>query len=635
MLQRLREKAQGWLAWVILGMIAITFVLFGTSSIFSDTPEGERLVAKVNGTKITAHQLEEAYQQLLRQPGNEAYFHQEAREVKRELLQSLIEQAILLEAIKRMGMRVSPADVNQILAGVPFLQDQRGRFSQEAYQRFLSSAHYTDTSFRQLLQEGLLREQLQQAFLYSAFALEYEVADLAKFLLQKRSFRYTLFPLHAFEKEVKLSQEAEKAYYESHQKDFFTPEKVALEYVVLSMHDLMKNQATPTAEVLLQFYNDNRALFTQKPRVQVRHILVTAPKDAPEQVVKQAKEKIALVQKKLHEGASFKALAKEYSEDTGTASMGGDLDWFEAGEMIPEFEAQAFRLKEGEVSPPFRTDFGFHLVQLIANQPEIVRPYEAVRETVLQQYHHQQAEEEFIQLADQLNTLAFENPETLEGVQERLHLPLQRSALFSKEDGPSEVLLQHPDVLAAAFSESVKQDKHNSDLIKFDDAHYVVLRLAEHVAATQAPFETVQPAIHSILMNQSLENLAHDQANKVMEDLLSQSKRFNHLTWVEKKQEGRATQTLDSALLQAVFSMPRPNPTRSEPILKVVRLSNGDFVVVQLQHVQDGEYDQLPKTEKQHYETALKKHWGELEFSLYLNTLVKQASIKKYLDRIE
>lgn len=634
MLQRLREKAHGWFAWVILGAIAVTFVLFGTSSFFESTKGPNQAVAKVNGSPITERELEIAYNRALQGAGAETLRLLDPKLVKAELLQSLIDERILLQSASKMGMTVSTERLNDSLKEIPFLQDAKGQFSPEAYGQFLASSGYSDQAFRKLIRDNILQQELQGSIAGTSFSLPSDINDYVKFSRQKRQFRYTTLDKSQFKNKVSISDEELQKYYEAHLSDFMTPEQVSIEYLQLSLPELAKNiQYTDTE--LHEFYRDNLSAFTIPASAHVAHILISSPKEADAKTHEEAKAKLANIQKELAAGKSFGELAKEYSSDKMSGEKNGELEWFTAGEMVPEFEKAVFALEPNQISQPVQTDFGYHLIKLIDKKPEQVKPFFEVKDDVIAKYKKHQAEEKLIQLSDEVSQILFDSPETLHPAAEKIGKATEKTELFSQESGPANSLLNRPEVIAAAFSSNVKDDKNNSELIKLDDENYVAVRLADWVPAKQKPFDTVKSDIKDTLVVQKTNDLLKAEALRI-EKLVANSKdlpevkALSDFRWETKDEVTRNTRNLDGDLLEAVFAIPRPlDPNKRE--LKTTALSNGDYAVVWLLAVKDGDISELSEAEKKTYETGLQREWGKLEFSLYITDQINKAKVKKLL----
>ncbi len=621
MLQSLRDKAQGWITWVIVGLIAITFIFFGMSSLF--TSGGESTVAKVSGTKITERELETSYQRFLHQPGSESLRNLDPDYVKKELLQSLIDATILSQTTARIGMKISSVSIQDALMSISFLNED-GHFSPSLYARFLASSDFTDQSFRKLIKESLIKQQLQLGLVQTVIVLPNDIETLVKYYLQKRDFHYIKVEAAAFAKNITIADDTIKQYYEQHLNDFLTNEQVALEYIHLSPQDLMGSYQ-PQAKDLEHYYEENLSLFSTPEKVHVAHILVALPKDADAKVLAKAQARIKEIQQKLQAGTPFATLAKEYSEDKGSAPAGGDLEWFTKGEMLPEFETAAFALdKNNNVSKPVRTEFGFHIIHLIDKQNEKARPFASVKDEIVTKLKEQWAQEQLANLADQLSTLAFEHPDTLQPAEDKLGLKIQKTESFDQQTGPKQTLLQNPAVTTVAFSTSVKEDKNNSDLIKLDDENFIVLRAAEYYPSKQKLFSDVKEEIKMKLMGQEAEKLAKAQAEKIYATPQEPQNK-----WQDAENITRTSKDLDSDLIEAAFTMSRPVENKLD--LKITPLGNGDYAVIWLNKVQDGDMATLSAQGKESYETALARHWGELEYSLYTTELFKRARIKEYL----
>ncbi len=635
MLQSLRDKAQGWIAWIIVGLIALTFILFGTENFFSGSNRGN-VVAKVQGSEISAQELENAYRRYLNQAGNESVSQIDQHFVKKELLQSMIDESIMMNDAKKMGLTISPQRVGFMLNSIPFFLVE-GHFSPDAYQRFLINAGYTDTGFKSYLKTALIKQQLEQGLMQTAYSLPADLETLIKFILQKRDFRFFTISRQTFENEVVTTDEEIKAYYDKHLNDFKTPERIALEYVLLSLPNIAE-QYQPKEEVIQAYFTENAASFNQPERVQVGHILIAVPKNANESDTKAAKARVEEAAKRIKNGESFEALAKEISEDKASNQNGGKLEWISKGEMIPEFEKAAFDLnKKGDVSAPVRTDFGYHLIKLLDKQAAKARKLEEVKDDIIAKMKHEWAQEKFAKMGDELNDLAFDHPDSLQPVVDKLGLTLHKTDFFTKNEGPKEkdALLQNPNVVSAAFNPTVKDDKNNSELIKLDDENYMVLRVANVQSSTQKPLEEVKPEIIKSIVFDKTEQLAKAKAtadfDKIVKDKQGHDKLLTAFPWVNATDVSRNSTNPSPKIVEASFAMANPSESGS---FKQVKLENGDYAIIWLTKVIDGDASKLSSQEKENFTAQLAKHYGELEFALYATQLIKDAKIEKFDDKV-
>lgn len=630
MMQVLRDKAQGWIAWVIVGLVGITFVLFGAGSLF-DRDHRNQVVATVNGNKITGMELDNVYQRFMQQNGA-GLQNVDSNDVKKELLDTLIQQKTLLQATEHLGMTVSQQRIFSMLGSLPFLQVDN-QFSEESYLQFLGKNHFTDVQFRALLRDALLREQLQQSIIPTSFVLSNDLQDLAKYMLQKRDFRFAIISKEPFEKSAKVSDDDIKQYYEKHLKDFMTEEALSLEYVHLSLPELVKNIHASDQEVQ-QFYQENSSNFSEPPSVHVAHILINLPKNADAKALSEAEAKLATIQKRLKAGESFEDLAREFSDDKESGAQGGDLSWLNPGEMFPEFEKVAFALdKANPISEPLRSQYGFHIIKLLERKNEKVKPFNDVKAQATLAYKRQQAEEQFVNMADELSTIAYDNPDSLQKANDKLKLPIHKTEVFTKAQGSKEPLIQNPQVVTAAWSAQVKDNKNNSDLIKLDDENYVVVRVGEYHPSQQKTLADSQAKIKEILLTKIGEEKVKEEADKVIAELekadankIAKVMSDHDLRWEEKQNVQRNTkEAIDPAIISKIFTLPRPND--KEAMIKTVHLANGDYAIVWLTEVRDGEPSSLSATDREAYQAQLSKHMGELEFAMYASYLYKEAKI--------
>ncbi|MGG0286949.1 peptidylprolyl isomerase [Peribacillus butanolivorans] len=127
----------------------------------------------------------------------------------------------------------------------------------------------------------------------------------------------------------------------------------------------MLQEKAAIADITVKEAEVKKAYEDYKPQIKARHILVKDKKTADE------------VKAKLDKGEDFAKLAKEYSTDTGTKDKGGELGWFGKGEMVPAFEEAAYKMKKDEISAPIKSDYGYHIIQLLDTKEK--EPYKDMK----------------------------------------------------------------------------------------------------------------------------------------------------------------------------------------------------------------------------------------------------------------
>lgn len=624
MLQELREKAQGWIAWVIVILIALTFILFwGSGDFFSSGQSSSQTIAIVNGDKITAQDLESRYENVIRQQDS-ALAKLEPEVVKKQLLDNLIEEKTLIQSAEKMGLVVSPHRVDMFIRNSPiFIKD--GHFSREAYYRFLNGMGVSDKDFKEMLATQLLQQQLYAGFANTAFVVESEIENFLQYYKQKRSFKYTTLSKKDFEP-TDISEEEIKTYYDNNIDQFYTPEKIAIEYVKLDLDEL-KAKYQPEDALLKTFYQDNLYLFTDAEKRLPAHILIQLSKDANDEEIAQAKSKISELESRLKEGDEFELLAKQYSDDAGTKEEGGRLDWIVKGEIgLPDFDNEVFKLAKGEVSKPIKTEYGYHLVKMLDIKEEQKHSFDEVKDQVLQAVQERWAEDEMINLADQAANLAYEHPDSLLPIADKLDLNIYQTPLFDRKTGPNDLLVNHALVLDAAFSDYVKMDANNSDIIKVNDNVYIILRVTESIPSQLESLEAVSADIKAILVDKHSREMAKTAAERMKQELLAKPQSFSDIDWIEKIAVTRTDSGIEPSLLSSAFEFPRIH--EEETVVEVVQLENGDYALLWLMDIIDDNNEDLSDFERSQLEEQLAQQLGELDFLLFAKERFNKASIK-------
>ena len=520
MLQEIKERAQGWVAWAIVILITIPFALWGIQSYLG--VGGEPVVAKVDGTKITDRELNQNVQRSrmqLRERLGGAYDPAlfETGQLREQVLERMIRDTVLLDASYGMGMRVSDQAVRAAILAEPAFQ-RDGAFDKATYERVLQLQGLSPMAYEERLRSGLLSTQLARAVTESGFTTDAELAAATRLLRQKRDIAYLVLPQSSFTPETEPDAAQIQAYYDAHRGQFETPERVKLSYIVLDADALGQPDSVDEA-TLRAAYEERIDEFQEPERRAVRHILLTVPPDADDAAAQQVKDRLLKLRAEIEAGADFAEVAKASSQDPGSAAQGGDLGMVERGTMDPAFEQAAFALQQGVVSEPVRSRFGYHLIEVTNIEGGKPKPFAAVRDQLARELSRGSAESTYFELAEQLANLTYESPDSLIPAAEALGLKVQTSDWI--ERGGGEGLLGNPKVTAAAFSEDVMVRGNNSELIEpdRDRMQAIVLRVDEHEPAAVRPLDDVRGDIVSALKRQQAAEAALAAAEAMVERL--------------------------------------------------------------------------------------------------------------------
>lgn len=633
MLNFIRENVQGWIAWIIVGLLIIPFALWGINEYFGNG--GGLVAATVNGTEIDQREFQQTFyeqrgrmQEMLGEQYDSRIFDPQLRQ---RVINELIERELLLQNADAMKFRVSDQNVAATIRSFEAFQED-GVFSPELYRQQLGSQGQSPAGFELRIKRALLASQLPRGIAATAFVMDAELDAIIRLQGQRREVAYLTLPIKQYENEAEASEAAVASYYETHRDRYMTPEMVSVEYVELSADELAANDA-PSEDVLREFYQSRRQQFSVPEERQVRHILLTIPEGASEADVEAIRRQAEGILSRIRAGESFAAVAREVSQDPGSADMGGDLGFIARGVMEPDFDQVAFTLEAGNVSDPVLTSFGFHLIKVDEIRAGQTRPFAEVRADLLREYQRDVADRKYFDLADKLTNMAYETPDSLADVADELGLKLQESAEFSRAGG--EGVFSNTALAAAAFSDEVLKQGYNSEPIEVGDNHVVVLRLKSHREASPRPLDEVAEAIKLQIIDDKARERAQSAVAVLVERLRSGTSREDIAKevgsgWQMPATLDRGSLTVDSALVGKAFSMPRP--TDSVATYDSVALSTGDFAVLALDKVMDGDPASFDKAERENLRQQLTNLRGAESSQAVLKALKTGANIVIQID---
>lgn len=516
MLQTIREHVQGIVIWTVVGLIIISFALWGIEGYLGGSEQ--QPVATVNGVDIGQSQVARAYQarieqlqQMLGDNYRPGMFDEGL--LKRQAAEELIQRQVLLQLLQESHFAAAPQQVREAIQQNPAFKDKDGKFSMQRYQQLLGYRGLSPTAYEHQIGSDITARQLYNGIVATAFVTPDQAQAYERLLAQKREVGYLSLPVAAFLPQVKIADEQVRSYYEQHQAQFKRPERVQVNYLDLSV-DRLADQIKVSDDQVRQYYASHKQAFTTPEQRRAAHILITAgDKRSPKQAEALAED----LRKRLENGASFAALAKQYSEDPGSAQQGGELGYFGRGTMDPAFEKAVFSMKQGQISQPVHTDYGYHLIKLEDIRPPQVKPLSEVADRVRHELRMQQAEPEFNDLVERVGNLAYEHSEGLQTAADEAGLKVQTSDFFTRQGGSG--IAANPKVVQAAFSSDVLEGGYNSEMIELGPNHYVVLHLAERKPAEQKPLAEVSDQIRQQLQRQEATRLAQQAAEKAAQRL--------------------------------------------------------------------------------------------------------------------
>lgn len=600
----------------------IIFALTGVEALFNwDTSANQ--AAKVNGEQITEMDVARAVsmqkQQMLNLYGDQipAQFLSDEY-LRKPALDNLIQRLILSQAAKDAGMAIDANYLSEQITTTPQFKNESGVFDNGAYQRLLRNMGYTHSSYTKILSDELIINQLQAGVAQSSFSTSVQLEDAIALSFQSRDIEYVILPSAKARDSIQLQDSDIQSYYDANQVMFVSEEQIAVDYINLSVQDLMKDISVSETQIREQ-YEQNLSSFVAAPERQAAHILIEND-DA---------DKIKVVSEKLASGAEFTDLAKEYSDDLGSKDQGGDLG-FSSGDAFPkEFETALSTLKVGEVSAPVKTDAGTHFIKLLAEKNTTPPSFEEQKVEIEEQIKRAEAELLFVAQLEKLRDLSY-NAESLSDVAKELNLTAVNSGLFEKSKGQG--VMANPAVVAAAFSDEVLRDGNTSDVIEIDSSNVLVLKMTEHKPSKTKSLSEVRQQIEDTLKDQKARALLTEQSQKIIADLKAGSSLadLSGESGLEIKAFKEATRNaagVDTDVLRYAFSMPKPTP--NNPAVGNVITSSGDMAIVVLSAVSSGVGNKTAEEQRSAISSQLASLYGRNDFSGFQKFLKDSADIEQ------
>ncbi|HEY8010965.1 MAG TPA: SurA N-terminal domain-containing protein [Rudaea sp.] len=638
MLQSLHDKFSGIIAKFVLGVIVVIFGgFFGIQSYMN--PQSETFAAKVDGKEISQEQFREGYnryrtqmQQMLGKQFDAATF--DTPERKREVLEQMVNEQLLVNANEKLGTMVPPAQIREVILNYPAFQ-QDGKFDKDRYRMLLQTSGMTPTGFEDTIRKDISTRQLATDLAQSSVVTDAQVSAYLRLRDQTRDFTYIKIERPAAGA-IKIADADIDAYYKAHTNEFMTPERVSLNYVELDAAT-MPTDAAPDEAALKQRYEEQKARFTAQEQRLASHILVKVEKNANPDAQKAALEKAKAIAAEAKSGKDFAALAKEKSDDLGSKLQGGDLGWLEKGVTDPAFENALFALKKGEISDPVLSPEGYHIIDLRDVRDGKVRSFDEVKPELTKQYLETDRERRYSEISGKLTDAIYKDP-SLEAAAKSLGLPLQKTGLFARVGGATGVT-SNMAVVKAAFSNTVMTEGNTSDPIELGPNHIVVVHVDQHEKSTPKSLDSVREDIRKTLVEEQIAKQAKEQADTLYARLqkgetLEQVAGVLKLKVEEARDIGRSAANLDGKLVADVFKLARP-ASADKPVYAEVALANDAYALVALTLVKDTDPAKLDAKTREAARNQLAQGYANDVIRGYVDILRKGAKVEVAEDRLQ
>jgi len=610
------------LVQIVLALIILPFAFWGVDS-YNQSGNTAEVVATVNDARITQREFGNALRQQqdrLRQMlgANLDAAMLDNPEMRRAVMDNLVAQHLLIQRAKDAGLTVSDGQMAQVIQGIEAFQDN-GKFDKKRYETALANQSMSPLMFEERLRSELIGQQMRDAYVQNGFAPSSVADNVIRLVEQQRVVSISPISFQPFMARAKVDEAALKRYYEQNQTEFQVQEQARVEYVKLSVDGLLAKAEVKTEDAR-RYYDEHQNDFGTPEERHAAHILIAVAAAAPQAEQDAAKAKAGqLQQQAAKDPAGFADLARRNSQDPGSAANGGSLGFFARGMMVKPFEDAAFALGQGEVSGLVRSDFGYHIIKLLAVKPARLLPFDEAREGIVNKLRQQKAADLFAELAERFSNTVYEQSDTLKPAADLAGVKIEQSGWLVKGAAASEPWTEK--MLQAVFTDETVKNKRNTAAIEVAPNTLVAARVLEHRPAATRALGEVQETIRQKLLHQQASELAVRQGKALLEQLQRGDKPA--LNWTAAQAVSRAQHgSLDKGLVRKIF---QADAARLPQYVGAEMPQNG-YLLVRIDEVREG--GRLDDAKRAGYAQKLRQLTGEEMFRAYLADARQQATIK-------
>ncbi|MBL8516351.1 MAG: SurA N-terminal domain-containing protein [Betaproteobacteria bacterium] len=546
---------------IFFSVLVVSFAFVGIEAYFT-TPAGQDTVAEVGSQRITTAEFDQALRQqqdrirgMLGPNFDSRMF--ESKEARMQIVDDLVNQKLIVVAAERAGASVSDVALAEQIAKMPDFHEG-GKFSADKYASILKANGRPPKVFEAAMRKDMERTLFVESVTRTGFASGVSAELFVKAMDQSREVSLVTIPADPYLTEAKISAERVKAYYDQNKAEFTVPEQVRAEYVELSLDALAGAEAIAPEDVKKAYDSGYAAKHEEK---------LAARKKAEEVLSKARKEP-----------KRFADLAREYSQDPGSAQSGGSLGAFGKGAMVKPFEDAVFnKLKVDQISDLVETDFGFHIIKLtgikpkkdgveeqreashiLISAPKEGKSFEQAKAEIERNLRRDRAGKKFAEVAQVFSDRVFEQSGSLKPVADELKLAIRATPWMGK--GMGFPPFNNPKLSQALFSDEVLKNKRNTEAVEIAPNVLVAARAVEVKPAEIRPLASVEADIQRKLQREEAGKLAQAEGEKKLKALKEGVEAT--VTWpaplaVSRQKSGALNpQVLDQVLKASVAKLP-------------------------------------------------------------------------------
>ena len=593
-------------AKIMLGLIALTFIGFGASTVAAP---GSDYIVKVGDEKISTQNVQAAVRE-------------EGLESNQDALTVLTDRAYLYEGARAMGINVSLEQLKQVIMADKGFQDENGRFNEQKFRNFLAQSGLTEDQLIENLRHQFELQNVANLAANGNIVSSQQLERIAKLMQAEREIRTAVVDPRNFAAGIKVDDAALKAYYDKDKSKYLIPKAVKFEYIELSAKTLADRQTVSEEEVKKAFAEQQSSA---QPKQEVSHIMFALTQGGDKAKIKAEAEKVLAEAKAAPD--NFAALAQKYSQDTATAQAGGALGVVDKSSALPEeFKAAIAKLNKGDIALVESTA-GFHIVRITNTQGQ--QSFDEAKASLEAELKQKKAQQALAQMRQTLSQTTFDFPDSLKAAAEKTGLPIQsHNEWLSRQNAVQQNI--PAEWLEVLFSDEVFKKKHNSDVITVGDTSWV-LRATETREESTPAFEQVKEQVRTAYVNSESAKAAMEQAKKLLAELQKGGK--PELAWSEKETLSASDARLRLSP-QALAALAKAHPTDGKPAYALLEGQPAPLLVEVLSSkVQKADADESKKLKNELAQrTGLGMYTGLLTY-LKTNIPLKQGAQKLDSDK--
>ncbi len=628
MLGTIRDKATGWIAGVIVGALIISFAFWGVSFYFGQNSDVN--VAVVNDQEISLQTFQRSYINLQRQMramfGGELSLEEEEL-IRQQTLQKLVDSEIISGIVKDNKFRISNEQVLNTIKNLDVFKDEGG-FDRFKYEQAILNLGMEPAFFEQQMRLDMLAEQLQAGLSETLFVTQTELENILRLDAQTRDISYAILNIDDQLEAIEVSEEEITDYYDKNKNNYVEPEKVKIAYIELNVEDIAESISTDES-ALREYYQNNKDSYDVAEQRSVTKLFVETDEESTEEEIAAATTLINNALAATATESDFAKLVQQFTDEGKGALQYSEHAFMTKGIMGDAIDAFLFEAEEDDISDVIETEKGFAIVKVgqIRGGPKNV--FETVAEQVETDYKLAQAELQFFELSDQLTSLAFEHPDSLDVAAEELSVDVVESDFFARKNG-NEDITSNDRVIAASFQQELIDSAENSDAIELGQNHIAVIRVLEYKASSILSLEQARESVVADLKQQKGQERLRNAGEAIVQQLQNGTDKDAlesdiEFEWFDAEKVNRKDTSINRSVLRTAFQSGKPD---GGPIISGYSLGSGDYAIVMVTAAYEKAMAEVKEKTREAAGLEFKRLRGTTEWQEFLMNARERSNIR-------